>query len=1052
MNGKIKYSKWQLFIALLCLPFMSMSQTNQQDNFHTYRIQYLKFNWESYETKKATFFVQQDAEPILRILVEDSTDIFKQVEDTLQWRLEKKPNIIIYNSYSAYQQSNIGHFFEQVNPAGQIEFRGNKIILFYEGSKELLLKQLRKELYSFIIQRQLYGSQLNEVIQNTTKGQFPGWLIEGIIQFESNGWDANSHELLQKFLFTGKQKSFDDVIMWNPQLAGTAWCQYISSTYGKHTLIQLLFQLRSNRNADKAIRQVFKKPLAWLQQSTLAYFAEHYEKEKLNIESSQKSTSSKFKLGNFSKAYGETNLLLIGNNPPIAIYENRKNDKFGLYAKVIDSKTKEKVRRLFRIPNSNQTVIHKSSILVQHPTNPLQFVWIGHVDERTELHEWVLFKDGRVKEHTTRVLKFIDGVRAACYGSHKDELFLSAYLDGQCDLYQYRIKKGTIEQITDDAYDEFEICMVNLQGQKGILMLTNNPSDTIQLGNEKLGDSSLAFQWLSMEQIEQLKSKFVKDKQVKQISLTKFQEVHHLAATAQNNVYFISKHNGFNDLFSFDVESNLVQDSIGIRGIDHYKVNDTGLVISFSQMQDSLSIDSISPNQARKLNKAFWKMEAEKPTSYGKIDSLAKGITDSANTASFFSPNQTEILNYQSELRKDKTFNREKIKPYTLQFEADELSALLDNNVLITQFQPYSIHQGQFRQSPIGGMMKFSFADLFEDHRFSVGFKVPSTNSGSDVFANYVNYKQRLDWGVTLLRHVEKFTLPSNQSWYSGTGYLYPPYVKQKTHYLQLNSTYPFNRRKGLSMALGLRHDRQIFLATDTTSLIFPDTSQLWSMIKVQYQIDQSKETIPYVRVGWRATFFGEFQYQLAETNTGFTHIGFDVRAYLPIYRNIVWAHKFSSAISGGGESLGVLYTLGGPTNGIGTAVDTSAIFAQNDNYNFVSYATNLRGYSQNIRYGNFYGLYNSELRIPVLYSLNLKKTGLNSINHLQLVPFFDIGNAWKVPASKSIHRFPWAIGYGIGLRTSLLNYFIRFECAWQNSYQYNQRTPQWSWSLGREF
>lgn len=68
----------------------------------------------------------------------------------------------------------------------------------------------------------------------------------------------------------------------------------------------------------------------------------------------------------------------------------------------------------------------------------------------------------------------------------------------------------------------------------------------------------------------------------------------------------------------------------------------------------------------------------------------------------------------------------------------------------------------------------------------------------------------------------------------------------------------------------------------------------------------------------------------------------------------------------------------------------------------------------------------------------------------MQFVPFIDIGSAWSVILNKRIPA--WAIGYGFGLRTSLLSYFVRVDLAWQNISQSNQRRPMLVIGMEREY
>jgi hypothetical protein len=157
------------------------------------------------------------------------------------------------------------------------------------------------------------------------------------------------------------------------------------------------------------------------------------------------------------------------------------------------------------------------------------------------------------------------------------------------------------------------------------------------------------------------------------------------------------------------------------------------------------------------------------------------------------------------------------------------------------------------------------------------------------------------------------------------------------------------------------------------------------------------------------------------------------------------------------------LYYLGGVDNWMGyiftkyTMFDNSIPVNSNVNYGFQALATNLRGFSQNVRNGNNFALINSEIRWPVVRYFAGHPLKSNFLNSLQVVGFGDIGTAWtgKTPWSREnayndevisngavtvtldSNRDPIVAGFGAGARAQLMGYFIRADWAWgiENNY-----------------
>jgi outer membrane protein assembly factor BamA len=110
-----------------------------------------------------------------------------------------------------------------------------------------------------------------------------------------------------------------------------------------------------------------------------------------------------------------------------------------------------------------------------------------------------------------------------------------------------------------------------------------------------------------------------------------------------------------------------------------------------------------------------------------------------------------------------------------------------------------------------------------------------------------------------------------------------------------------------------------------------------------------------------------------------------------------------------------------------------------------------MRGFDQNIRNGNSFVLFNTELRMPVFRYLFNRPLKSDFLNNFQAVTFADVGTAWTGwdPYSEDNSLFtrrirsgslyievqeqkdPVVAGFGWGLRTRLLGYFLRGDMAW---------------------
>ena len=148
------------------------------------------------------------------------------------------------------------------------------------------------------------------------------------------------------------------------------------------------------------------------------------------------------------------------------------------------------------------------------------------------------------------------------------------------------------------------------------------------------------------------------------------------------------------------------------------------------------------------------------------------------------------------------------------------------------------------------------------------------------------------------------------------------------------------------------------------------------------------------------------------------------------------------------------MYYLGGVDNWIlrpNTSFDASVQVPQNETFAFQSIATPMRGFIQNIRNGTNFAVINNEIRIPIIKYLTNKPLKSDFLSNFQIVAFNDIGTAWTgahpysqdnafntIVIDESVFHIeienqkdPIVYGYGLGLRTRLFGYFIRFDWAW---------------------
>jgi hypothetical protein len=147
------------------------------------------------------------------------------------------------------------------------------------------------------------------------------------------------------------------------------------------------------------------------------------------------------------------------------------------------------------------------------------------------------------------------------------------------------------------------------------------------------------------------------------------------------------------------------------------------------------------------------------------------------------------------------------------------------------------------------------------------------------------------------------------------------------------------------------------------------------------------------------------------------------------------------------------LYYLGGVDGWFNPTFSNVTGVTPGQNYVFQSLAEPMRGFDQNIRNGTNFVLYNTELRFPIFRYLFNRPIKSDFLNNFQFITFLDVGTAWTgatpyttvnsinttvvgapgnpITVIISTQQYPFIEGFGEGIRTRILGYFVRLDEAW---------------------
>ncbi len=1109
-----------------CLSVFMWMETSAQVStveFGKNRIQYQKFKWKYYQTENFNSYFSQDGLALGKYVAQIAEKELPGIEEFVEYGLQRRANIVIYNNFDDMQQSNIGLGIDWQNAGGVTKLVNNKMIVYFNGNHDSLRLQIRQGIARILVENILFGDDLGEFAANQALLDLPKWLTDGYIAYAAENWSTSLDDDLRAAMLSGRYNNFYQFAYEKPLLAGHSFWNYIANKYGKSKTTYFLYLSRIYRNLNSASQKLAKEKFKKLLQDFMLEVPQQYFKDirgRRNVPKGQLSVSEEI---------GKKDYIRFNANP---------NARSFTYAYVEFNQGKYSVVLMENFVNKKILLKYgvRSRETDENPNYPI-LAWDGkgtrlavvyNEEGKTKLFVYDLVN--RIKT-VKQDLKMFDQVEDMKYMLDANTLLFSAVKSGQSDIFVYKIDKQTVEQITNDVYDDLDASFVAFPNKTGIIYSSNRPS-----ANAASSDDSLPGKRFNIFLIDNWnKSDF---RQISQLTDLKFGNARFPSQYNSSHFTFVSDENGINNRYAGffktqragldtlvfigdevlrnpskqDVDSLLKDwnktdiDSVGFVSI----TNDSAYIFPLTNYQSSMletrtAGDNSQVSEVVKLGdvKLLYRLKVDenalrrrnvtaKPTEYMKrvIDEERKASekvvthqpqkdTTVKKSNNFFEngfqneksdSSQKGKIVESKEIVKQTTLKKVKIFEYRPpKFFNDYVVSGFNNSVLVTRFQPYQGGSGPIYLSngdAFNGILKVGTSDLFEDWKFAGGLSISPDLANREYIASVQYLKRRFDYGFTYYRDVIKNPPLYNDSLYS---------AKEYSNLYQFSISYPFSKVNSLRLNVGFRRDKYVTLSEDTFALKTPDNKSSYSLVHMEYVHDDAINPAQNIWFGLRWKLYMDWDTRLGKVNgqsasNPYTfNFGFDARNYLPIYRNIIWAVRGAGDFSWGPEKI--IYYLGGVDNWLFPKFNNANLPAPDNEYAFQSLAVNMRGYNQNLANGNNAVVINSEVRAPIFSSLLNKPINNAFLRNFQVVQFFDFGTAWNGAYSK-IERpgvlysqpnnpvqvlvksggiGPFAGGYGFGVRSVLLGYFLRLDAGWPMN-GFFKGGPVWYFAMGLDF
>lgn len=1017
------------------------------------RVQFKEFEWKYYRFEQYETYFYTGGKDLAIYTSKAARKYLLEQEELFDFDLRDKIQFIIYNKQSDFKQSNIGLGLENGEIAGLTQIMGSKVFIYFNGNHADFDRQIKEGIATVLINQQLYGSSWTQVLKNTSLLSVPDWYLKGLSSYISNNWNPKIENEVRDGISSGKYVKFNRLNEQEAIVAGHSLWAYIAEVYGESVISNILYMTRITQSVDRGFLYVLGVNTKTLNQEWVAYYQHEFENYKSKPE--QYKAFEQLKI----KKRREYRQFKASPNGEAFAYIT---DQLGQYKLYVYYPSNDKSYKIYKREFKLNRINDKSYPLIAwHPSSEV----LAFVTEEKGLllmHYFDINTGGIQEKPLFNLEKVLD----FSYADDGKQMVLSAMAKGQSDLYLYNIGANSQKPLTKDVFDDLNPRFIENSSQ--IVFTSNRTNDSLGYApkDEELFNHSYDIWVLDINSKNLTRvTETPKQSEIQPYGIDS--ALYYLGET--NNVY--SRYYAVKDSFITHIDTSIhyykfydakTLSATKSRGLNEHNINQNGktteIVVDdykyhllFKDVNEK--IDSIN-NLTMSLNDSIAQNNiAEKIDDYilfTPIKSIPDSFVAEVNIDKYIFEKEKDKIQKNTVVIGGKENSKDSIvaafklpnqRNYNLSFFNDNSGIKLSNSFVNQEYQIFT--GGPFTGPDVGGVMKLGVIDLFEDYRLFGGIRI---SSGSrEYFMTYQNLVHRWDKEYTFMRTTADAT----------NGF---DVFGVTTNMLKYSSKYPFSEVANIQFTGGVRNDITVVKSIDRASLDAKNFNEYRGVFKAAYVFDNSLPKMLNIYYGTKFKLFAEYYQEALDDYDGLNGnmqvVGFDFRHSFKLSREFIWVNRVAASSSFGKEKL--IYYLGSVDGWFDQASWADRFINQEDinpniNYRFQALASNLRGFPQNIRRGSNFAVINSEVRLPVFSYFIRRPIRSNFVRNFQVIGFTDAGMAWdgldpfgkenrvtkdvitdgplRITVYKDI--YPIVGGYGFGIRSTVLGYFLRADWAW---------------------
>lgn len=1100
-------------LALVFVAALSADAQYLPETFGKNRIQYRQFKWQYLSSENFDVYYYDARKAVAQNSLEFLEAEFDRITDLIGYPPYFKTKVFLYNSLADLRQSNVGLNRTLYTANGETEFIKPYVEVANVGTAQEFKEELLFQISDLMVNEMMFGGSLKDIFQSSILMNLPDWFVDGASLYVAKGWSAEMDDFIRQLMKTRKPKKITRLGGKEAALAGQSVWNFIAEKYGKSSVGNILNYTRITRNEEKSVYITLGVTFKQLMNEWYKYYSDMdarvAESYVVPADSSHFTRyHNKTTLYTAVKVSPDGRLIAFAENDRGRYIVKVRSLETGQERTIISGGTKVLNQRIdYNLPLISWADANTLGVI---GLKYGEYVfWLYDLSSRSKLpRELDRFSN-------IRSLNFSDNGRLAVISADfegRNDLFLlssrrdrvrrltndlyddldPSFVPGTNSIvFSSNRASDTLRSRTNPDFSTlsgtYNLFVFDLDTTRNILTRVTN---TLSKDTKPLAVDAENFYYLSDQrgivnlfrynrstgiysQVTNFSSG-LKDYDADFGSNT----LAYVTTKARRQDIFVNRNFRFNrQIFTPATRRRELQQARVIRDRRKQEENKNMSIKDLlnARLKEAQNQgDSLAAPPALRDTLTI-NIDAQQAT---RADSVrqADGVVNT-DDYQFDVPAQkepevrTDNYRFEDEAVKNNQPSesflsrymkaREKSRitgpfPYESKFSADNLVASLIVDPM----------------RGMGVLLETQMNDMLENYRFHGGIMSTLDLRQGDVFAEFEYLPYFMDFSARFDRKAIRWDPYTNDNIY-----------KYTLHELELGASLPFTDR----IRVSLKPFAAIATSVDLGEQPFPlnapsatTTNRFYAGAKAEIVYDNSVSTGMNLMEGTRGKISLTHHQGLSNQDLSFSRASIDLRHYQKVYREIVFAVRgFAGTFFGSAPKQ---FMLGGMNNWLFNQTQLAGndaegkpnplgVRAETQDILFVEYVTNLRGFDYATLFGNSVMLLNAEFRVPLIRALTNGPIASNFFRNLQFTAFYDIGTSWsgKPPFSSKtsvsydivedgpfrakINNYsnPWLYSYGLGVRTVVFSYYLKFDFAWPVT-NYEVGEPRAFLTLGFDF